>query len=416
MTAVDPAAPGDGAVPRQHDRAARAFCLSREERALLKQLVEVIRGKEQAASNIFAADSTQALAGLQKLSACFQSFGATTFVQQLLDARRDAQLPHDDGHLWHVGEFLRCLASPSPVDTYLPLRAAAVVRDWLECSPAGDMAQLDLAELSEHAPHAARFLAAWAALHPSSSLHPDVLAILHQLVATTELIYQPPRGGDTSRFDVLLAPGRASSCSTAECLDTGICCGLPQVRLRPAFALDGPADKQKECRHAFIAGSRGSRRTGGLFIFMCKHGIVYGFFILPNAEGRDEAFSFLYKYFVRMPRLIIYDFACALHEFALNRCPHLFKDTTFAVDRFHWFNHTACAPSYNLNKYVQYAHINSQAVEQMNSMLQAVKPCISQMTQRNFMFIMRLFVDVRNSMRSSILEEERRLVHENNMR
>lgn len=41
-----------------------------------------------------------------------------------------------------------------------------------------------------------------------------------------------------------------------------------------------------------------------------------------------------------VPKVIIYDNACNLHEYALNRNPRMFKDSQFLVDRFHWDNHT----------------------------------------------------------------------------
>lgn len=39
------------------------------------------------------------------------------------------------------------------------------------------------------------------------------------------------------------------------------------------------------------------------------------------------------------PSTVIYDNACNLHNYSLNREPLFFKDTWFLVDRFHWRNH-----------------------------------------------------------------------------
>ena len=36
---------------------------------------------------------------------------------------------------------------------------------------------------------------------------------------------------------------------------------------------------------------------------------------------------------------MIYDNACHLHNYALNRDPVFFQNTWFLVDRFHWCNH-----------------------------------------------------------------------------
>ena len=37
---------------------------------------------------------------------------------------------------------------------------------------------------------------------------------------------------------------------------------------------------------------------------------------------------------------IVYDNACGLHAYCLNRDPNFFKNTRFLVDRFHYSNHT----------------------------------------------------------------------------
>jgi hypothetical protein len=39
------------------------------------------------------------------------------------------------------------------------------------------------------------------------------------------------------------------------------------------------------------------------------------------------------------PKIIVYDNACNLHSYCLNRNPTCFKETKFLVDRFHWKNH-----------------------------------------------------------------------------
>ena len=39
------------------------------------------------------------------------------------------------------------------------------------------------------------------------------------------------------------------------------------------------------------------------------------------------------------PSIVIYDNACNLRQYVLNREPEFFKHTKFLVDRFHWGNH-----------------------------------------------------------------------------
>jgi len=118
---------------------------------------------------------------------------------------------------------------------------------------------------------------------------------------------------------------------------------------------------------------------------------------MKGAEGRNEPYSFLVQYCRRPPQVVVYDFACALQEYCLNRAPAFFKDTLFVVDRFHWRNHVACAFSYNMSGFLFLDQLNSQAAEQSNSRLQALADVCSLMTQPNFMRSLRFFFGAQNA-------------------
>lgn len=67
---------------------------------------------------------------------------------------------------------------------------------------------------------------------------------------------------------------------------------------------------------------------------------------MKDSEGRNDPFS-VFKTFLKVPpKVIVYDFACALEEYCLNRDPFWFKNTLFVIDRFHWTNHYAYACSF----------------------------------------------------------------------
>ena len=108
---------------------------------------------------------------------------------------------------------------------------------------------------------------------------------------------------------------RPSSTSNA-CLESGACVGVTKLRARPAYAFERKNchnDDPTACRHSFVSGSHESRRTGGIFCWYCKHEICYGYHIMPNAEGSNEAFSFLYKYILLLPprlRFMIFPVPC----------------------------------------------------------------------------------------------------------
>jgi hypothetical protein len=76
---------------------------------------------------------------------------------------------------------------------------------------------------------------------------------------------------------------------------------------------------------------------------VCEHSVCYAAFIIPEAEGRNEAYSFLTTHFDQPPQFVVYDFSCSLMEYYLNRAPQFFRHTVFLVDRFHWKGHKACS-------------------------------------------------------------------------
>jgi hypothetical protein len=57
-----------------------------------------------------------------------------------------------------------------------------------------------------------------------------------------------------------------------------------------------------------------SNLAGGIFTFMCVHGLCIGHHIIPKAEGRNDPFTVLRTRFKVPPKIVIYDFACQLQE------------------------------------------------------------------------------------------------------
>ncbi|XP_056021296.1 uncharacterized protein LOC125649645 isoform X2 [Ostrea edulis] len=122
----------------------------------------------------------------------------------------------------------------------------------------------------------------------------------------------------------------------------------------------------------------------GVFCLFCEHGVCYGYELMDSSESPNVPFTLILTRFKKAPSMVIYDNACRMHSYCLNRHPDFFKDTWFLVDRLHWFNHRGCNDGYNLNEYVQFNTINSQAAEQCNSSLGKLKSMLSYMTNYNF--------------------------------
>ncbi|XP_063427966.1 uncharacterized protein LOC134711349 isoform X2 [Mytilus trossulus] len=136
--------------------------------------------------------------------------------------------------------------------------------------------------------------------------------------------------------------------------------------------------------------------TPGLFTVSCIHGICYGYEIMEDAESPNIPFTVLRTRFHTAPKLIIYDNACNLHQYCLNRDPVFFQHSWFLVDRFHWCNHVGCHIGYNLDNYLQYKWINSQVAEQRNSTLKKLKSMLSYMNLKNFTTHCNFFLWFRN--------------------
>ena len=95
----------------------------------------------------------------------------------------------------------------------------------------------------------------------------------------------------------------------------------------------------------------------------------------------------LYTY--TAPAVIVYDFACKLYEYCMNRDPAFFMKTQFLVDRFHLKNHN-CAASFKVSTYGELAGLNTQVAEQRNSQTAIVQRLFSYMNPRTFLPSLRL--------------------------
>ena len=172
---------------------------------------------------------------------------------------------------------------------------------------------------------------------------------------------------------------------------------LPQVHGNAVYE----KDKSTTVSETDICYKRSSRHptlTPGIFTIYCPHAVCYGFEILTECESPRHPFQIFKTRFVKPPGVIIYDNACSLHRYCLNREPIFFKNTSFCVDRFHWRGHIGCSSGYCLDEYcaMDIKTINSQVNEQANSGLQRIKGQLAYMNHSNFFFHLKLFLAMKN--------------------
>lgn len=151
--------------------------------------------------------------------------------------------------------------------------------------------------------------------------------------------------------------------------------GRSSTKLRPEADAEEPS-----CGKFYASyGKRGL--TGGVMALWCTHGVCYGWHVIPVAEGRNDVFSALFTRFDRAPRVIIYDFACALAPYCMAREPHFFRNTLFLIDEMHMHDHTKCSAACFFTTYlsenVDLRRIKSSIAECGNSGLKRIRKSVS---------------------------------------
>lgn len=114
--------------------------------------------------------------------------------------------------------------------------------------------------------------------------------------------------------------------------------------------------------------------AGVIFFYCVDHSTCIGFIILGQAESPKIITQCLLSRFKTMPQIILYDNACNLSDYILNRTPRPFENTKFYVDGFHYESHTNCSNSFNTSDHPEVTkQINTSLVEQKNSKLRFLK-------------------------------------------
>ncbi|XP_052683945.1 uncharacterized protein LOC128168947 [Crassostrea angulata] len=164
---------------------------------------------------------------------------------------------------------------------------------------------------------------------------------------------------------------------------------LVPIRQRGRYTADKGKFNAESCRKD---STRHPTLLPGIFTVFCEHGICYGFQIMENNESPNVPFTFIRTRFLTAPSVVIYDNACNLHAYFLNRDPLFVQNTTFAVDNLHWRNHKSCSKIYHAKNIPLLDGVNTQMVEQNNSKLRKLKSQLSYMNHQNFMSHLKFFL------------------------
>ncbi|KAF9482038.1 hypothetical protein BDN70DRAFT_802283, partial [Pholiota conissans] len=191
---------------------------------------------------------------------------------------------------------------------------------------------------------------------------------------------------------------------------------LPKIRHRPEYPNlkyenmkdSGGKDKRGEGCQKFYSKYGQARLTGGIMCVWCTHSVCYGFHCIPSAEGRNDVFSAIYTRWRLAPKVIVYDFACALQPYCMTREPAFFANTLFVIDTFHAMGHTKCGHAAFLNTYCdtnpELLYINSSAAECGNGGILRIRKPVAYMSQERAIVYTKTFISIWNRHRIRAME------------
>ena len=140
--------------------------------------------------------------------------------------------------------------------------------------------------------------------------------------------------------------------------------------------------------------------SGGIGTVSCNHKITKGFRAIRKGES---PILFCHSLLRRLPekvkahkRVVIYDFACKMHKTCLRRYPYRIRRFQFVIDRHHQSNHKACSQAYNISKYPEMSHVNTQIAEQLNNCLRKLSTVVAYSNFQTYLRIIQIFITVKN--------------------
>ena len=129
----------------------------------------------------------------------------------------------------------------------------------------------------------------------------------------------------------------------------------------------------------------------------CPQKTVYGFSLMTSGESPQMIFDTVMSRFPEdySPN-IIYDNACKLKEFGLNRETKRFMGLQITCDKFHESNHTACGDCFKSSEFISLSEKNTQACEQTNAKLRTIASSCTFMNPDMYMRALVLYLGYQN--------------------
>jgi hypothetical protein len=157
----------------------------------------------------------------------------------------------------------------------------------------------------------------------------------------------------------------------------------------------GTRDGDRKCTKDAKAG--GDLAEGVMLYYCGLHSKCLGFTVQDSQETPRTVYEIVTTRFDRPPEFIVYDNACNLSEYCLNRVPHHFRYTQFMVDGFHFKSHSNCATTFDSGEYKSlFKRMNTSLNEQKNSQLTRIKYTAPKMRYRTLCAFLRFSIGRQN--------------------
>jgi hypothetical protein len=180
----------------------------------------------------------------------------------------------------------------------------------------------------------------------------------------------------------------------------------------------GEADKVK-CDNntrtaAPIMGRGQNKRSAGLMLYVCQHGVPYGWVLMKRGESPADVFKLLLTRFPsdKMPKLVVYDNGCKVEEYTLNREPWMCNIIKFIVDNFHYGGNRGtdpihkCPDAFDSKRYSSMNGVNTSFAEHTNSLLCFFKDSARCMSTANILLLLSLhFLYIAENKNKMMLEQ-----------
>ena len=109
---------------------------------------------------------------------------------------------------------------------------------------------------------------------------------------------------------------------------------------------------------------------------------------LKRPEGCRMPLNLIVERCGRLPRYIIYDFACGTQKSALSLFAEISKHISFVIDLFYFQGHKTCSLSMHASSYSELCGLNLESQEQHNSKIKVMERTLRASRDVHYMYFM----------------------------